>query len=58
MEQGRAAAMLFAHSDAARALFADLLPGRAKDELRFVQDAITPGPGLPVKALAYCFCGF
>ncbi len=56
--QGRAAAMLFAHSDAARALFADLLPARAKDELRFVQDAMTPGPGLPVKALAYCFCGF
>jgi len=56
--QGRAAALLFAHSDAARALFADLLPARAKDELRFVQDAMTPGPGLPVKALAYCFCGF
>ena len=56
--QGRAATMLFAHSDAARVLFADLLPARANDELRFVQQAMTPGPGLPVKALAYCFCGF
>lgn len=55
--QGRAAALLFAHSDAARALFADFLPPRAQDELRFVQEAMTPGPGLPVKALAYCFCG-
>ena len=55
--QGRAAALLFAHSDAARAVFADLLPARAKDELRFVQEAMAPGPGLPVKALAYCFCG-
>ena len=45
--QGRAAAMLFA----------DLLPARANDELRFVRDAMAPGPGLPVKALAYCFCG-
>jgi protease-4 len=56
--QGRAAAALFAHSDAARALFSDLLPARASDELRFVREAMTPGPGLPVKALAYCFCGF
>jgi protease-4 len=55
--QGRAAALLFAHSDAARAVFAELLPPRAQDELRFVQEAMTPGPGLPVKALAYCFCG-
>ena len=50
--------MLFAHSEAARVLLADLLPARANDELRFVQQAMTPGPGLPVKALAYCFCGF
>jgi protease-4 len=56
--QGRAAAALFAHSDAARALFSDLLPARADDELRFVQQAMAPGPGMPVKALAYCFCGF
>jgi len=55
--QGRAAALLFAHSDAARALFAEFLPARANEELRFVQEAMTPGPGLPVKALAYCFCG-
>jgi len=56
--QGRAAAALFAHSNAARAVFAEFLPARAQDELRFVQEAMTPGPGLPVKALAYCFCGF
>jgi protease-4 len=56
--QGRAAAALFAHSDAARAVFADFLPPRAQDELRFVRQAMAPGPGLPVKALAYCFCGF
>ena len=55
--QGRAATALFAHSDAARALFADLLPARAQDELRFVREAMAPGAGLPVKALAYCFCG-
>ena len=48
----------FAHSGAARALLTDLLPERASDELRFVRQAMTPGPGLPVKALAYCFCGF
>ena len=56
--QGRAAALLFAHSDATRALIADLLPERASDELRFVRQAMMPGPGLRVKALAYCFCGF
>ena len=55
--QGRAAALLFAHSGAARALFAEFLPARANEELRFVREAMAPGPGLPVKALAYCFCG-
>ena len=58
VDQGRAAALLFAHSDATRALIADLLPERASDELRFVRQAMMPGPGLRVKALAYCFCGF
>jgi protease-4 len=58
LAQGRVAALLLAHSDTARALFADLLPARADDELRFVQQAMAPGPGMPVKALAYCFCGF
>ena len=33
------------------------LPARANEELRFVREAMAPGPGLPVKALAYCFCG-
>ena len=58
LARGRAMALLFAHSQAARTLFADLLPERAGDELRFVQQAMAPGQGLPVKALAYCFCGF
>ena len=33
------------------------LPQAATD-LRFLDAALKPGRGAPVKALAYCFCGF
>jgi len=45
-------------SDLAHALLARALP-RAREDLRFLDDALRPGRGgVPVKALAYCFCGF
>ncbi|MBU8976935.1 MULTISPECIES: signal peptide peptidase SppA [unclassified Lysobacter] len=44
-------------SDLARGLLAKASPQTAQD-LQFLQGAITPTRGVPVKALAYCFCGF
>lgn len=41
----------------ARGLLARALPQTERD-LRFLERALTPGSGVPVKALAYCFCGF
>ena len=38
-------------------LLAKASPQAARD-LQFLHDAIQPTPGKPVKALAYCFCGF
>ncbi|MGO4221276.1 signal peptide peptidase SppA [Lysobacter sp. TAF61] len=43
-------------SDMARSLLAKASPQAAAD-LRFLEGAITPTRGVPVKALAYCFCG-
>ncbi|MDQ3617846.1 MAG: signal peptide peptidase SppA [Pseudomonadota bacterium] len=43
-------------SDFARGLLVKLLP-QVADDLRFLESAITPTRGVPVKALAYCFCG-
>ncbi|MEG3193398.1 signal peptide peptidase SppA [Lysobacter sp. D1-1-M9] len=40
----------------ARSLLARALPQTAQD-LRFLEAAIEPTRGVPVKALAYCFCG-
>ncbi|MGN6512618.1 MAG: signal peptide peptidase SppA [Lysobacteraceae bacterium] len=37
-------------------LLAHALP-RTQDDLRFLDDALHPRPGAPVKALAHCFCG-
>ena len=37
-------------------LLAKAAPHAARD-LRFLQSALQPTPGKPVKALAYCFCG-
>ena len=55
--ESRIGAAWLSKSDVARALLARAAP-RANDELRFLQNAIEPGRGPRVKALAYCFCGF
>ena len=44
-------------SGLAHALLARALP-QATHDLRFLDSALQPGRGMPVKALAYCFCGF
>jgi len=53
----RAGGALMRDSDLARGLIAKASPQTAKD-LRFLESSITPTRGVPVKALAYCFCGF
>ncbi|MBT2749425.1 MULTISPECIES: signal peptide peptidase SppA [unclassified Lysobacter] len=50
-----AGSALLGRSDLARSLLAKALPQTASD-LRFVESAIKPTSGVPVKALAYCFC--
>jgi protease-4 len=52
----RLGAALLKDSSLARALVAQAMPQAAQD-LRFIQGAIKPTRGVPVKALAYCFCG-
>lgn len=54
--ESRAGAAWAQHSDLARSLLAKASPQTAKD-LRFLEGAITPTRGVPVKTLAYCFCG-
>ena len=41
----------------AQRLLARAMPQAAAD-LRFLDAAVQPTRGVPVKALAYCFCGF
>ena len=53
----RAGGALIGRSDLARGLLARATP-QVEQDLRFLESALTPGRGLPVKALAYCFCGF
>lgn len=53
----RMGAATLQHSDVARSLLAKASPQAAAD-LRFLEGAIAPTRGVPVKALAYCFCGF
>ena len=53
----RAGGALMRDSDIARSLITKASPQTAQD-LRFLEGAITPTRGVPVKALAYCFCGF
>jgi protease IV len=53
----RIGAAMARDSDVARGLLAKASPQTAQD-LRFLEGAITPTRGVPVKALAYCFCGF
>ena len=54
--ESRAGGALLRNSDFAHALLVRALPRTAQD-LRFLDAALKPGNGLPVKALAYCFCG-
>ncbi|QOW22234.1 signal peptide peptidase SppA [Novilysobacter avium] len=51
----RLAGLLLRDSDIARGLVARALPATRAD-LKLLEDAITPTAGVPVKALAYCFC--
>ncbi|MEP6632759.1 MAG: signal peptide peptidase SppA [Luteimonas sp.] len=55
--ESRAGGAWLRQSDFARALLARALPQTDRD-LRFIDDASKPRRGSPVKALAYCFCGF
>ena len=54
--ESRAGGALLRNSGFAHALLARALPRTAQD-LRFLDAALKPGNGAPVKALAYCFCG-
>ncbi|ALN78509.1 signal peptide peptidase SppA [Lysobacter antibioticus] len=53
--QSRAGAALLGQSDLARGLLSEAMPQAAAD-LRFLQSSIKPTSGVPIKALAYCFC--
>ncbi len=58
MSQNGAASALLRDSSLAQGLVARAVPQAGKD-LQFLDSAINkPGHGTPVKALAYCFCGF
>ncbi|HET7655387.1 MAG TPA: signal peptide peptidase SppA [Luteimonas sp.] len=56
LAESRIGAALLRDSSLAQALVARSLP-RAGDDLRFLEAAMQPRAGKPVKALAYCFCG-
>lgn len=53
--QSRAGSALLGQSDFARGLLSQAMPQAAAD-LRFLQSSIKPTSGVPIKALAYCFC--
>jgi protease IV len=57
LAESRAGGAWLRGSGLARGLFAHLLP-QARDDLRFLDHALSRTPGRPVTALAYCFCGF
>ena len=52
----RMGARLLGDSSVLQSLLAKATPHAARD-LRFIESALQPTPGKPVKALAYCFCG-
>lgn len=54
--EGRVGGALLQRAGFVDGLLARVLPDAGR-ELRFLERAMTPG-GAPVKALAYCFCGF
>ncbi|NYZ62297.1 signal peptide peptidase SppA [Luteimonas deserti] len=53
----RAGHLLVGNSEFARGLLARAMP-RAEQDLRLLESVMTPAPGRPVKAIAYCFCEF
>lgn len=53
----RIGALWLKDSDIARAMLAQRLP-HADAQLRFLESAMQERQGTPVKAVAYCFCGF
>ena len=55
--QNRFAGAMLRDSSFAHVLLARALP-QGDQDLRFLDAALKPGRGAPVKALAYCFCGF
>lgn len=57
MASTRIGAMWLKDSDMARAVLAKRLP-EGETQLRFVEEALQSRQGSPVKALAYCFCGY
>jgi len=57
MASTRIGAMWLKDSDMARAVLAKRLP-EGETQLRFVEEALQTRQGSPVKALAYCFCGY
>jgi protease-4 len=54
--QGRIGQAWLADSDLTRTLLMRAMPNAGQD-LKRLEAAMTPTPGKPVKALAYCFCG-
>ncbi|MDQ2702296.1 MAG: signal peptide peptidase SppA [Pseudomonadota bacterium] len=56
LAESRIGTGLLRDSGLARSLLASALP-QAHRDLRFLEAALQPGAGSPVKALAYCFCG-
>lgn len=55
--QSRLGGALLRDSDFAQAMLSQYLPQAAAD-LRFLESALRPSAGVPVKSLAYCFCGW
>ncbi len=53
--ESRLGSLWLRDSDFARGLVARALPATQRD-LKLLENAITPTAGVPVKALAYCFC--
>lgn len=51
----RAGGLLIGHSDLARGVLARVMP-RAEQDMQLLEHVLTPQPGRPVKAVAYCFC--
>jgi protease-4 len=51
----RLGALWLRDSEFARGLMAQALP-HAQADLKLLEGAIAPTAGVPVKALAYCFC--